>query len=750
MKKINFTLLCFIFLTLLSCDNQNIKLVDDNESDYAIVVSKSADSVTRFAASELQRYIETMSGAVIPINSDDMEPSSNEIIIGATTRENNISVEGLINDGFNIAFDDDNLYISSQTSRGLMYGVYSLLDEYMGVRLFSADVEVIPQKSTILLPKNLNITQIPVITFRDTYYTPTNDKHYVNFHKLSHDENGDKPDWGLWVHTFTHLVPPAQYYAKHPEYYSLRNGKRVPTQLCLSNPHVLEILCESLAKEMAEKPEAKYWSVSSDDNFGYCECDQCKKMDDIDGSPTGSVIQFVNKVAERFPDKIISTLAYQYSRAAPKVTIPANNVNIMFCNIECNRSEAIVTDPSSESFRKDMEDWAKITDNILVWDYVIQFKNLVSPFPNFHTLQPNIKYFVDNNVVALFEQGNREKGGEFADMRSYIISKLLWNPYANADSLMSDFCEGYYGSAGVYIKRYINQMTANLQANGAQLTIFGSPCDAANSYLKTTYLETYNNLFDQAEIAVANDSVLLRRVKIARQPLGYAYLEQAKLDPYAQGGIFIKDKNGKWITDPKFTTKLTNFIALCKDEGVTRLSEWHTTPDEYFKMMSEISVPRSESSICFEKPVKFGVNPHPNYSKDAEMVLTNGILGSNDFRSQWLGWSVPKFDFTVDLGSENNINRIGGRFMQQLPDWIFYPRSVEFYGSKNGVDFTRIGVIAHDDEKDVNIGTRVLEINRSVNARYVKVVVTGVSVCPPWHGGAGGEAFVFMDELIIE
>ena len=127
-------------------------------------------------------------------------------------------------------------------------------------------------------------------------------------------------------------------------------------------------------------PKAKYWSVSSNDNFGYCQCPACAAIDSLEGSPTGSVIRFVNQVAERFPDKIISTLAYQYSRAAPKVTKPRENVNIMFCNIECNRSQPIATDPSSASFRRDMEDWAALTDNILVWDYVIQFKKYaVSP-----------------------------------------------------------------------------------------------------------------------------------------------------------------------------------------------------------------------------------------------------------------------------------------------------------------------------------------------------------------------------------
>ena len=153
----------------------------------------------------------------------------------------------------------------------------------------------------------------------------------------------------------------------------------------------------------------------------------------------GSILELVNRVAAEFPDKTISTLAYQYSRPAPAHLKPADNVNIVLCTIELNRSRPIATDAGAASFRKDMEDWARITDNILIWDYVIQFSNLVSPFPNLRVLQPNLRYFVDNHAVAMFQQGNREVGGEFSELRAYVIAKLLWNPDADAEALVDDF-----------------------------------------------------------------------------------------------------------------------------------------------------------------------------------------------------------------------------------------------------------------------------------------------------------------------
>lgn len=734
-------------LMLSSCSH-TLTLADKGRSDYRIVVAADADSLTRLAAGRFQSYFRQISQAELPIvTASEASADGREIIFGTDTSK----LADLGSDGFVIFTDGNRINIQGGTSRGTLNGMYTLLDDYLGCRKYSATVEIIPQVDKVTVPEQIYDRQVPVITFRDTYYRGTNDQGYIDWHKLSHDSTGGKPDWGFWCHSFGQLLPAEQYFKTHPEYFALVSGQRATTQPCLSQPAVLEIMCDNLAKAMAAKPEAKYWSVSSNDNFGYCQCPLCAEVDSIEGSPTGSVIRFVNQVAERFPDKVISTLAYQYSRAAPKVTKPRENVNIMFCNIECNRSQPIATDSTSASFRRDMEEWAKLTDNILVWDYVIQFKNLVSPFPNFHTLQPNIQYFVDNHVVAMFEQGNREVGGEFADLRAYMISKLLWNPSANADSLMNDFLNGYYGPAGVHIKEYINLITQNLVQSGKQLSIFGAPTDGADSYLSPENLAIYEGCFERAEAAVAQQPELLERVRIARQPLRYAELEQTKLDPYGPHGIYVKASDGTWKTNPEYTKKLEDFIALCKKEGVTRLSEWHTTPDEYLEMMKKISIVRQDGNLSFGKPVALSPVPHPRYNRSADKVLTNGIHGSNDYKIQWLGWDVPRFEAVVDLGSEQEIAKVTATYLQALTDWIFFPKQVTFYVSSDGKDYAQVGMEAQPEvNRAVSVGSRDFSSAVGRKGRYVKVVTDGLGICPPWHLGAGGKAFAFMDEIVVE
>src|SRR5690606_10365328 len=218
------------------------------------------------------------------------------------------------------------------------------------------------------------------------------------------------------------------------------------------NPEVAEVLIANLKKRIAQRPEATYWSVSQDDNDQYCSCANCRALNEkYGGVPSGSIIYFVNKVARAIPDKIISTLAYWYSRKAPKNILIEPNVNIMLCNIESRRHGPVFeTDPA---FSNDLKDWGALSNDILIWDYNIQFTNFFAPFPNLFTIKPNIDFYRENNVNALFMQANNEPAAEMALLRSYLICKLMWDPSADDKAIMDEFTHGYFGAAGPYIRQ---------------------------------------------------------------------------------------------------------------------------------------------------------------------------------------------------------------------------------------------------------------------------------------------------------
>lgn len=718
---------------------------------YQIVVPADPSQVDEQAARVMQRYLDQMTGIELPIVAEGAPSRDAEIILGDTRTQRRLGVvedrSVLGEDGFTIRTKGQRLVIVGGTGMGTLYGVYTFLEDYLGCRMYSPEVLSIPRVATISLPP-IDDTQVPAIEFREVYYRHALDPEYAAWHKLDHHAE----EWGLWVHTFGGLVPPDRYFDAHPEYFSLVNGKRIPSgQLCLTNDDVFDILVESLRGLMADKPNARYWSVSQNDTFGYCECDQCRAIDEREGTPAGSLLAFVNRVAAEFPDKIISTLAYQYSRAAPRTIRPADNVNIVLCTIELNRSRPIASDPGSESYRRDMEDWARICQNILIWDYVIQFSNLVSPFPNLRVLQPNLQYFVENHSVAMFQQGNREVAGEMAELRAYIIAKLLWNPQADVEAIVDDFLAGYYGDAAPFLRAYIDRMHDVLEESGEGLNIFGNPHTPPRAYLSAELLGEYDALFDRAEAATAADPAVLSRVRYARLPLHYTRLEQAKTRAGGEGGLFVREAD-EWQPRPEILERLDHFVQLANEQGVTRVTEWHTTPDEYGERYRQILERTPLQHLATDRPITYPIPYSPKYRAAGDQTLVDGLRGPFDHSYNWLGWEGQDMEAVVDLEQVRTIRRISTSFLQSTGSWIFLPLRVEFSASPDSVQWEQVGAAENevDDRKSgVFAETFSVELD-AAEARYVKVRAVSAKTCPDWHIGAGGPSWVFADEIAVD
>ncbi len=726
----------------------------DSTSKYRIVLPVYPSEYESKAASILQEYLIQISGAVLPIIGADKARSQYEIVLGQNDRIDelalNISFNELHADGFLIQTDSMRLIIAGGSGKGTIYGVYTFLEKYLGCRLYTPTVKVIPRQSQIQLDE-ISDKEVPQIRFRSVHYKSTWDAEYVDWHKLSHDQNGERTDWGMWVHTFNTLVPPELFFENHPEYFAMVNGKRLPTQLCLTNPDVLKITIQNLRKRIAQNPDALYWSVSQNDNRRYCTCDRCKAIDEREESPSGSIIQFVNQVADQFPDKVISTLAYEYGRRAPKTLKPRSNVNIMLCSIEAYRHLPITEDTASVDFVRDVEDWGKISNDIIVWDYVIQFTNLLSPFPNLHVLQPNIKFFVKNGVTAMFEQGNREVGGELAELRSYMISKLLWDPNLGVDTLMNDFLNGYYGNAGLHIRKYIDTMRDAQQVAGLPLRIFGNPNEEAESFLAPELIDSYTKIFDEAEKSVADSAELLERVRIARLPINFAIMEQAKKQYTGERGVF-HNVNGKWEARPAFRSMIESFTDLCIRQGVSRVKEWCTSPEEYRASTFRILSLGMNEHLAYGKKVTIVSPDSTKLNPGSATMLTDGKRGGHEYDYNWFNCSGQNLEVIIDLGLVRPVRHIESAYYHFAYWRTIAPTKVDYFVSTDGVNFNLVGetTLLLPIDQYGGFQRDVISEFETQQARYVKVLAYSIGNTPDWHPGAGQPAVMSIDEIVVE
>lgn len=728
-------------------------LIYHGASDYRIVIDPNATEIDRKAAEELRHYLEAITSARIPIVDDGAFEGDRLIGIGSAGNASGFPVEidwaALERDGFALKSHGNGLYIAGGNGRGSLNGVYTILEEYLGCRKLSKDVCHIPKMETIPFFE-IDRTDVPQFTYREILMPDLYDDGYALWHKL-HNAEDRKKAWGMYVHTFDDLVPPETYFEEHPEYFAEVNGERTPdSQICLTNPEVFDLVVAGLKKRMAKRPDALYWSVSQNDTYNPCQCPGCRKLDETHGGHAGSLLRFVNDVARIFPEKTISTLAYQYTRAAPKGLEPEPNVNIMLCTIECNRSRPIAWNVEEGSFPHDIVDWGKLTDNIYLWDYVVQFRNYIDPFPNLRVLQPNIRFFADNHIKMMFQQGSGGSRSEFHELRTYIIAKLLWNPEADVETIIKDFTDHYYGKAAEAIRTYIDVMHDALEASGGELGIYGYPWDGVETYLTPKLIERYTALLDEAEAAVAGDPVLSKRVRFARLPLEFAILEISKRNVTPELSIFRDEGNGRRFNH-EMKSRLDRFVRDLKDAGIKNLEEHGTSPDAYHVAMMDFFDNGYMNHSALGKTVELLIPHSEKYPVGGPRALTDGLKGTTDFHCNWMGFEGCSMEAVVDLGEARPVHGISTDFVQDLMVWIFLPHEVEFLTSIDGQQFTSLGKITRkNDEKRKGAFIETFKSEIPVpEARYIKVKTKNYKKCPGWHKGAGGLSWIFIDEIVV-
>ncbi len=467
-------------------NEDTLVLAQDKQTEYSIIRSADSTDAEIKAAYDLHSYISKMTGARLRIKTDDEPVTDYEIVVGYTNRsaDGQFDEAALGEEGFAIETVDKKLFIAGSDTHGALYGVYTFLEEYLGVRFYSSDYEYIPKKPTLVVQPIERDTQIPVFEYRDIDFVISRVDNFQSKLKLngvyasSDPADGGKIDYvGGFVHTFNNLVPPETYRAAHPEYWGMNaDGTPQPDggrQLCLSNPEVLAIATESVRTLLQNNPQTDIISISQNDSGTDalpCMCKNCQAIYDEEGAYSGAIIRFVNAIANEFaadyPDVKFDTLAYRYSRSVCK-TKPADNVIVRLCTIECCFSHPLGTCPdvygkanSDNTIAEDIAAWGEITDNIYVWDYVTNYAESVTIFPNFNTLLPNVRFFADHNVIGVYEEGNYYSDtGDFSDLRCYIMSKILWDPYMSEEEYwghIDDFLRGMYGKGWKNIREYID------------------------------------------------------------------------------------------------------------------------------------------------------------------------------------------------------------------------------------------------------------------------------------------------------
>jgi len=406
---------------------------------------------------------------------------------------------------------EESLLIEGGNGRGILYGVYGFLEEFADVRFFTPDLEIC-KPGEVSFPDGVLLDFTPTFELRQTdWYRWMPEEERFTFATKSGVNliSGWTPTWSeelggslsyapsMFVHTIGKLAEldtPYPATAPNP---------------CLTDETIYENVLKNVRKIMEENPSARILSISQNDNEAHCKCDACKAIEEEEGSASGPLIRFVNRVAkeiaDEYPELTIDTLAYKYTLKAPKVTKPEPNVCVRLSTITCHFNHPLTTSSCSacSNFCKAIEEWSKICDNIYIWDYTTNYSYYLATFPNFHVLRDNMKFFANHNVKGVYEQGNASgPSGEFGELRAYLISKLLMDPYMSLSEYNThrdEFLAAYYGAGWKNILQYINTYTqyAKMSQNGMGIYVY--PFSVLSKDSLSSLANKMNEWWDAAE-----------------------------------------------------------------------------------------------------------------------------------------------------------------------------------------------------------------------------------------------------------
>lgn len=576
------TVALLTLLLIASAATAEMQLATGGETAYAVVVDPEATVAEKHAADELSSFLGQVTGATFEVveSATMIRRPCLYVGPGAASREvaPDLPYDALAPDGIVIETVGSNLVLAGDRPRGTLYAVYSFLEDTVGCRWWTSEASFIPENPDLTIPDQ-HVQYIPPLEYREVFWWDAFDGDWAARNKSNgnrprlEDKHGGKISYVGFVHTFNRLISNAEF-AEHPEWFSERNGTRiggpdVRTQLCTTNPEVLNLIEARVRESLGDDPGQIIASVSQNDWDNHCLCADCLALEQQDGSPAGPLLRFVNDVAERiapdYPDVAVDTLAYQYTRKPPQNVTPLPNVIVRLCSIECSFLQPL-SGEANASFGDDLRGWNEIADRLYVWDYTTNFGHYILPHPNLRVLAPNVRFFVEHGVKGLFEQGAYQSpGGEFAELRAWMLAKLLWDPSRETEALIDEFVSGYYGDAAPFIREYITRLHDEAEATGHYMRIWGN---LSAPYLTLDLMAEAESLFDRAEAAVADDPEMLNRVQVARLPIRYVwtmrwheFLAAARME-----GI-------EWPGPDDFKTNAETFLDVARANEVTKISE---------------------------------------------------------------------------------------------------------------------------------------------------------------------------------
>ena len=458
------------FLTLLSaiglisCDTfaAELVIVSSGRSKAKIVASSQAPAV-KFAGEELSRYIEKMTGAKLPVVKTDNSIGETKIVL--EDDDANLAFEE-----FSIGTKGRTIRISGGSPRAVLYGVYELI-EHFGCGFWSPVNESVPSLKKLSIDPKWKVVSKPAFAWRQVhsqygYNIKWKPKARINgsmWTSPTPKELGgsDSMAMGQALAGINNNEGSKKLFAEHPEWFAWReNEKRhVRQQMCTLNDDVVKAIVSKIRSKYKSNPSRiSYQSVSMRDNGKICQCKKCSRFAKKHGGASSLIVECANRVAREIagdlPNVRIVFLAYWITSAPPKGLTIEPNVTVCWAKL---RNFAVP--PSKvEGHDKALNKWRKLANgNVVIWDYNAQFRGFLLPTPIVDMMGPSLREYSEKEIKGVLMQmaGFGAILMDFAELRTWLCAKLMWNPAQDEWELINRWCDGACGEGADEVKEWL-------------------------------------------------------------------------------------------------------------------------------------------------------------------------------------------------------------------------------------------------------------------------------------------------------
>ena len=294
-------------------------------------------------------------------------------------------------------------------------------------------------------------------------------------------------------------------------------------------------------------------------------------------------------------DITISAWAYLQTEDAPikevdgemvpyhEAVIPRDNVVIRTAPIFLNWYYPMTSEKQTHSTKTILEDWGVLKDEgMMIWTYEDTYGGLLWYTNTMRTWKENLAHFKKHNLSYVMMQDNYNGHGSWqVEMRTYVGSKMLWNPNADQDALVEEFLYHYFGEKGAPVVRSfmdkMNERNAWLEQNVASFSIYtpysSGACRNMTEWYSKALMEESMQMFKDAITANNKDGSITGEMR----NLYNKHLAQALIIPE----FIVLTSYKKYYDDGDIGLKrfATDFFTHCATAGVKMVAEWQTIED---------------------------------------------------------------------------------------------------------------------------------------------------------------------------